>query len=222
MERIQALERLEDQAEFYRRRIAPQLWSPFLRWMLRRQLTMSLLGVPAEQVRTMRATSGNGVDSLIESRVERVFTQVPMRVNYFWRVYMNGAYPPDCCPNYLKRENFETLRRLADRIHTHTMSLADFLRFCDRTFSIYVLLDHMDWLADSRDLLDAEWQGILRTAEDGARILYRSGGASFDRIPEFALRRIEFRSQVADALHCRDRVGTYGSFHLASVRPLAS
>ncbi len=98
------------------------------------------------------------------------------------------------------------------------MSLTDFLRFSGDRFSIYVLLDHMDWLASSKSLLQDEWKAILDTALPGARIIYRSGGTSFNHVPEFATKRMEFRQDIAAALHREDRVGTYGSFYLASVK----
>jgi S-adenosylmethionine-diacylglycerol 3-amino-3-carboxypropyl transferase len=179
---------------------------------------MSLLGVPAEQVRQMRETDSPEVDGCIQRRVDRVFTEVPLARNYFWRVYINGAYSEDCCPNYLRPEYFELLRARVERIHLHTMSLTEFLKSSGNMFSVFVLLDHMDWLTGSERALEEEWTAILRAARACARIIYRSGGLSFDRIPEFAMRQIEFRPDVTGALHGSDRVGTYGSFYLASVR----
>ena len=218
LEHIQSLSDVRQQAEFYRSRIAPRLWSSALRWILGRPFTLSLLGVPAEQVREIQDTAGMDLSSFAESRMERVFTEVSLQHNYFWRVYINGRYSPDCCPDYLRAENFDRLRTLCHRIHPHTMSLTDFLRFSGDRFSIYVLLDHMDWLASSTSLLQDEWKAILDTALPGARIIYRSGGTSFDHVPEFATKRMEFRQDIAAALHREDRVGTYGSFYLASVK----
>jgi S-adenosylmethionine-diacylglycerol 3-amino-3-carboxypropyl transferase len=218
LNRLQSMESLEQQREFYRTRIAARLWSPGLRWILRRQFTMSLLGVPAEQVQEIQNSGTADLSSFIQQRVDRVFTEVPIANNYFWRVYINGRYTSECCPNYLRPENFELLRAHCSRIHPHTMSMADYLRFSDAKFSVYVLLDHMDWLATSEASLRQEWRAILDTARPGARIIYRSGGASFDHIPTFAMSRIEFQQQVTSALHGRDRVGTYGSFYLANIR----
>src|SRR4030095_16397774 len=163
LEHIQTMSDLTEQAEFYRSRIAPHLWSPALRWLLRRQSTLSFLGVPADQVREIRETAGTDVSSFVKDRVDRVFTELPLRHNYFWRVYINGRYTPACCPDYLREENFERLRTLCNRIHPHTVSLTDFLRFSGDRFSIYVLLDHMDWLRSSESLLQEEWKAILDT-----------------------------------------------------------
>ena len=214
---IQRIGDVPQQAEFYRSRIAPHLWSPVVRWLLRRQSTLSLLGVPQDQVREIRETAGTNLNAFVEARVDRVFTELPLRQNYFWRVYINGRYTRDCCPEYLREENFERLRGLWHRIHPHTTSLTNFLRLSGDRFSIYVLLDHMDWLRSSETLLRDEWAAILGTATPGARIIYRSGGTSFNHVPEFARKRMVFRQDIASALHREDRVGTYGSFYLASV-----
>jgi S-adenosylmethionine-diacylglycerol 3-amino-3-carboxypropyl transferase len=82
-----------------------------------------------------------------------------------------------------------------------------------------VLLDHMDWLSSKPQLLEEEWQWIIHRAEPGARIIYRSGSMSCDYIPQFALQRLQFQSEKTEALHHRDRVGTYASFHFATVTP---
>jgi S-adenosylmethionine-diacylglycerol 3-amino-3-carboxypropyl transferase len=218
LEHIQTIHDVPQQAEFYRSRIAPHLWSPALRWLLRRQSTLSLLGVPADQVREILETANSDLSSFVEARVERVFTELSLQDNYFWRLYINGRYTRECCPDYLREENFERLRDLGNRIHRHTTSLTSFLQLSGDRFSIYVLLDHMDWLRSCESLLREEWKAILDTAMPGARIIYRSGGTSFNHVPDFAKRRIVFRQDIASALHREDRVGTYGSFYLASVQ----
>jgi len=43
-----------------------------------------------------------------------------MADNYFWRVYVNGAYLPECCPSYLHEEHFDLLRDRSERIRPWT------------------------------------------------------------------------------------------------------
>jgi len=214
---FQRIPSVEQQARFYHSHIAPQLWTKPIRWFLRRSFVMSLLGVPSEQIRQMRRAGVTDLSTIVEQRVERTFTTVLMRDNYFWRVYMNGHYTRECCPNYLRIENFESLRDLSSRIRMHTTTIENFLRTNEGPFSIFVLLDHMDWLASKPDLLRQEWQWILHRATAGARIIYRSGGSTFDHIPEPALKHLTFAPALTNELNDRDRVGTYGSFHLARV-----
>jgi S-adenosylmethionine-diacylglycerol 3-amino-3-carboxypropyl transferase len=217
LERFQHIIDLDEQATFYRTHIAPKLWSPMVRFLIRQPAVLSLLGVPRAQIDEIRRSSQVSIGSWIEERVERTLTTIPMFRNYFWRVYLNGYYPDCCSPNYLKREHFEFLRLRASRIQIQTNTITEFLNSTEKQFSIFVLLDHMDWLSGEPSLLEEEWRAIISHALPGARIIYRSGSVSRGYIPQFAIRRLEFESERAEKLHARDRVGTYGSFHFARV-----
>ena len=213
---FQQIEDLDQQAAFYREKIAPRLWTPTVRWVLDRTLVMSMLGVPIEQMQLASDPAYRTLGAFIKQRVDEVFCNVSIRQNYFWRAYMNGGYSEDCCPEYLKREQFHVLKQRVGNVRTHTNTLAGFLRTSNDKFSVYVLLDHMDWMKDSAEELREEWHQILRTARPGARIIFRSASASPDQIPDFALRKLQF-NPVTSSLHLLDRVGTYGSFNMATV-----
>src|SRR5262245_5607777 len=217
LEAFQAIDDLREQAEFYRDRIRPRLWSPVVRFLVARHSVLSMLGVPIEQIKQVERGSRSELISFVQERVDRTLSTIPIAQNYFWRVYINGQYSPDCCPNYLKREHFETLRDRISRIRLHTATLSDFLSSTTARFSVFVLLDHMDWLSSAPQLLQQEWRAILHSALPGARIIYRSGSLNCDYIPRFALPHLQFQTQRTSALHARDRVGTYASFHFATV-----
>jgi S-adenosylmethionine-diacylglycerol 3-amino-3-carboxypropyl transferase len=217
LDEFQGIDLMEYQAWFYRTKIAPQLWTAPVRFFLRRPGVMTMLGVPMEQIRQMQLAGTTDLSTIIEKRVEHMFTHVPVRDNYFWRVYINGYYTPECCPNYLKPAYFENLKKLASRIRFHTMTLTEFLQQSTEQFSAFVLLDHMDWLASNPASLQEEWTWILKRALSGARVIYRSGGIRFDHIPQAAMRQLTFEHALTRTLSRRDRVGTYGSFYLARV-----
>jgi S-adenosylmethionine-diacylglycerol 3-amino-3-carboxypropyl transferase len=207
---------LQHQAMIYRTRIAPQLWSAPIRWLLSRKAILLMLGVPDGQIQEMRSSGIANIASFIQERLDHLFSCVPIRTNYFWRVYLEGCYSTDCCPPYLRANNFEVLRERVHRIHMHTMSVSDFLRFTGQRFSVYVLLDHMDWMQGNTTALREEWRLILSTATRAARIIFRSGGLAFT-VPEFAQQRLRFHSELTRSLHLQDRVGTYGSFYFATL-----
>ena len=104
------------------------LWNKAVNWAISRQLTMSLLGVPYPQRKLVEAQHEGGVSSFIRDAVQYVFRQLPLGDNYFWRVYITGRYRHDCCPEYLKRDNFERLKGgLVDRIEPHTSTVTEVL-----------------------------------------------------------------------------------------------
>ncbi len=208
---------IEEQRSLYGR-LEASFWNAFNSWLVSQPLTMAMLGVPRPQIRIIEQTSPGGLSGFVRRKMEYVFTQLPMRDNYFWRVYATGKYTPDCCPNYLRPEHFQTLHERTDRVHTYSTTVAKFLRQNPGEYSHFVLLDHQDWLA-SHDVegLREEWDLILRNSRPGTRILMRSASPEIDFIPSAVRDQLRFFPELTARLHLLDRVGTYGSTLLAEV-----
>jgi S-adenosylmethionine-diacylglycerol 3-amino-3-carboxypropyl transferase len=215
------------QRAIYDQRVAPALWTPTLKWVLGRQLTMSLLGVPHPQRRLVQAQHPDGIAGFVRAAIDYVFRELPVADNYFWRVYLYGHYTPACCPEYLKAENFQALKSgLVDRITLHSKTVTEFLCEARRPISRFVLLDHMDWMSSYHpDALVEEWDAILRRARPGARILLRSAheDPAFLRWVRVGHWRrpldevLRFDVELAARLHADDRVHTYAGFKIADV-----
>ena len=219
---------LEDQREIYNNRIEPLIWSPWVRWALSRQFTMNLLGVPHPQRKQVQAQHEKGVAGFVRESVDYVFRQLPVWTNYFWSVYVRGCYTRDCCPEYLKPENFSALKSgLVNRIVPHTSTVTEFLQQTDERISKFVLLDHMDWMSSYYpEALAEEWASILEKATTDARIIFRSAHSSptyLNRIELGTARRLlvdhlVFHKSLAEELQKLDRVHTYAGFHIADVK----
>ncbi|WP_171032810.1 DUF3419 family protein [Fodinibius saliphilus] len=211
-------ESLEEQA-YYFEDIEPQLWSAFSKWLVRRNATMTMLGVPTTQRDMIEREYQGGILDFIRQSLHNIFTGLPLHDNYFWRVYLTGSYSTDCCPNYLHEYNFSDLRNRINNIETHTTSFSHFLDTQPGSFSHFILLDHQDWMGEAKpELLAKEWKSILRKAQSGAKILFRSAAPSLDFIPDFVTDRIQFHPEQTTPLHAKDRVGTYESTHLGIVK----
>jgi S-adenosylmethionine-diacylglycerol 3-amino-3-carboxypropyl transferase len=220
---------LDQQRDIYERHLKERFWTGLLRFFMDRDTTLSMLGVPKAQRRQIETQYRGGVVQFIEDCVEAVFARLPLADNYFWRVYMTGQYTRSCCPEYLKEENFEKLKGgLVDKITTHTNSVQAFLERHPGQISRFVLLDHMDWLADKLfPVLELEWQSIVDRAAPGSRVIWRSGGLRtefIDRVQVKSAGRLRqlpelltMHSGLAAELHERDRVHTYGSFYIADL-----
>lgn len=208
-------------------RVRGRILGPGLRWLLGRDALMALLAVPEPQRAHLERHFPGGIAQFIVARLDEVFTQLPLSDNYFWRVYLQGHYDTFCCPEYLRPEPFAALKAgLVDRITVHTASVESCLRTLTTPVTALVLLDHMDWLCSTRlDALRAEWQAIVDVAAPHARVIWRSGGPHTDFLSSVPVARHNTRHQLGDLLtcfpdvtaplHARDRVRTYGSFHLA-------
>ncbi len=208
---------LDAQRDLYFR-LEPRLLNRLLTWLLDRHLVQSMLGVPASQQALARATFRDGMAGYFRACFRRVFAEQPVGDNYFWKLYFFGKYSTDCCPNYLRRENFDLLRQNVQRISTHTTTLSGFLHQNPDQYTHFVLLDHQDWLAaHDRPALAEEWRLILDNSAPGAKILLRSAAPQADFVPGFARERLRFDTENTAREHRRDRVGTYASVHLATV-----
>jgi S-adenosylmethionine-diacylglycerol 3-amino-3-carboxypropyl transferase len=219
----------EQQAIFKQEKLHERLFRPLVRWMLGRDTTMAMLGVPRSQREQLDTQYPGGIVQFIMDRIETVFANLPLHDNYFWHVYLTGKYTPTCCPEYLKEENFERLKGgVVDNVTTHTASLLGFLEKHEGTISRFVLLDHMDWLySHYRDILADEWQAIVDRAAPHTKIIFRSACLEVDFVDPIEVRvngrttrvgeLLHYHRDLAARLHAIDRVNTYGSFTIADL-----
>jgi S-adenosylmethionine-diacylglycerol 3-amino-3-carboxypropyl transferase len=218
VERMMNANSLEEQQEIYKQ-IEPKLFNQFMKWVMNRHLVMCMLGVPQAQQELFAQQYERGVMGYIQSCLKKVFTEIPTSDNYFWRVYINGAYSQDCCPNYLKKEYFSDIRQNLSAIQTHNSTVSDFLQKNPNEYSHYVLLDHQDWLANYfPQALEEEWRLILENSKKGTKILLRSASENVNFFPDFVKKRVVFEQEQTQKTHFADRVGTYASVYLGEVQ----
>jgi S-adenosylmethionine-diacylglycerol 3-amino-3-carboxypropyl transferase len=222
---------IEEQREIWYGRLRDKLWSKLIKFVMNRDTTLSMLGVPLAQRKQIETQYDGGVVKFMQDCLDAVLGELPVQDNYFWRVYATGSYTPSCCPEYLQYENFNKLKNgLIDKIEIHTNTVEGFLRENpDIKISRFVLLDHMDWLSyHLYDALVKEWEMIISHATEKTRILWRSGGLKteyIDSVPvvirgeKIKLGEIlEMQTDKAAELHKLDRVHTYGSFYIADLK----
>lgn len=218
----------EQQTIYQEFRLSEKVFRPLVRFLLRRDTTLAMLGVPRSQRKQLDRQYPGGIVQFIIDRIEQVLTQTSLSDNYFWRVYLRGEYTPDCCPEYLKETNFSSLKNAHESFTVQTNSVLGYLNSIEQPINRFVLLDHMDWLSEHRrDVLAREWQAIVTRAAPGARVLWRSAGFNSDFVnpirvqTETGLRNVgevlTYHPELAAELHQKDRVNTYGSFYIADL-----
>lgn len=227
---ILATTTLEEQRDIWFNKLRERLWSRMIKFVMNRDTTLSMLGVPKSQRKQIETQYEGGVVKFIQDCLDAVFGTLPITDNYFWRVYATGSYTPSCCPEYLEPNNFQALKGgLIDRISVHSDTVEGFLRSHENVkISRFVLLDHMDWLSyHLYNGLVSEWDAILKRADDQTRIIWRSGGLRteyIDTVPVQVDGKTVNLSEIltmhperAAELHKLDRVHTYGSFYIADL-----
>ncbi|MDJ0615732.1 MAG: BtaA family protein [Calothrix sp. MO_192.B10] len=220
---------LKEQQEIYSQEIYPVFWKDYINNFMNSDLVLWMLGVPRQQRQEMERHLEGNIAGFVRERCENVFGHIPLKDNYFWRVFLNGEYSPTCCPEYLKPENFELLKSgLVERISVQTNTITNFLKNCQTPISRFVLLDHMDWLSQSSQAeLQAEWQAIVEKADQETRILFRSGAFKVQYLNSLEVfysgekqllkELLSYNTKLANQLHQQDRIQTYGSFYIANL-----
>lgn len=220
---------VDHQREIYDRDLARRMWTPYVNWLLSRQLTMSMLGVPHPQRKEVERQHPRGIAGFVRESVEYVVRELPLATNYFWTLYLRGHYTPSNCPEYLTPLGFAKLKRGGiDRLVPHTCTVTEFLHRCADRISKFVLLDHMDWMSSyhPRALAD-EWSAILERATPAARVILRSAHAAPAYLSTVRVRHgreerrlpdvLRFHPDLAADLARHDRVHTYAGFHIADI-----
>jgi S-adenosylmethionine-diacylglycerol 3-amino-3-carboxypropyl transferase len=231
---------IEEQERIYKTKIEGRLWNPLIMWFFGSSAALALLnGVPEAQRELLEKEGGSKtIGHFIKEQMEVVFCKLPIKDNYFYRVYLTGQYTKDCCPDYLTEEGFNKLKAgAADKISIHTTTITEFLEsHKKKDITRYVLLDHMDWMAASPKALSEEWEAMIDHAADtGARFLWRSASVEASYVGETKVTRhvtggdgqvttvvpvkslLDYDYTLAAKLHPLDRVHTYASFFIADL-----
>jgi S-adenosylmethionine-diacylglycerol 3-amino-3-carboxypropyl transferase len=219
---------VEEQRDIYDGKLRDRFWRPALGFILQRDAALALCGIPPAQRRRIQRDHPDIV-AYLKRCAEQVIYGSRIGENYFWRAYILGAYTPQCCPRYLEPANFTRLKNLINRVSLNTNSVHRHLEDQTGSFTQFVLLDHMDWMAEDRfHELEQEWQAIFDRAEAGARVVWRSLGsrtAYLDQVQILAAgetRRLndclDYDWKLAERLRARERVTAYGGLHIATLR----
>jgi S-adenosylmethionine-diacylglycerol 3-amino-3-carboxypropyl transferase len=209
---------LDEQKELYAK-LEPKIINNWVKWIMNRHATLSLLGVPRAQKDLIANEYPGGMIEYLADSLRHVFTQIPIKDNYFWYVYITGNYETDICPEYLKKEHFDFYKDHIETIKTHNQTVANFLEENPGKYSHFVLLDHQDWMAEHDEAaLEHEWKLVLQNSKPGTKILLRSAHLKPDFIPQFVLDKTTSEEELVKEHALFDRVGTYASTLLLTVK----
>jgi len=220
--RLLAARTVAEQERIFDDSFAPLFNNRLVRWMGRQPVAVYSLGIPPSQHAAMlEEQEGDGARlfEMYKGRIRRLACGFPLDDNYFtWQAF-GRRYDHEgrrALPDYLKEENYETIRSLVDRVETHVASLTDQLRTEQPgSLNAFVLLDSQDWMPPP--VIDELWGEIARVGGPDTRVIFRTAG---EKSPvETALSpanraRFHYDEQRSRELHAQDRSAIYGMFHL--------
>lgn len=189
-----------------------ELFSGLKQILWKTPVLLSLAGIPESQ----RNAIGD-LDNFIKQTLYNVFVEQDPRCNHYWKVYLNGEYSIECCPDYLRPENFETLRARADRIRIFSSGITEYLAGAKTSYSHVILLDHLDWMAEYKpEKISEEFQNLTACTHSGSKLLLRTAYRDLSFVPPQAKQEFLFVKADSDWIASNDKVGTYTGTWTAS------
>ncbi len=209
----------EDQARFFEQTIDPF----FEHWLVKAIGKVPFLlfgiGIPPRQLQALREETDGRILDLYRERLRRLTCDYPVEDNYFtWQAFSRSYDQVDrrAVPDYLKEENYETIKAAAPRVQTHITSLHAYLgEQPDGSLDRFVFLDSQDWMP--QETIHRLWEEIARVGRPGTRIIFRTASSRSpieEALPRDLRARFDYRAETSRALFEQDRSAIYGGFHL--------
>jgi S-adenosylmethionine-diacylglycerol 3-amino-3-carboxypropyl transferase len=211
---------VEEQREFFDRKIAPVFDRKAVRWITARKSSLFGLGIPPRQFDELASlTDEKTLAGVLRERVEKLACHFPLNENYFaWQAFARRYPTADegKLPPYLTLANYQAIRDNLGRVHIHHANFTAMLAAKpDASMDRFVLLDAQDWMNDEQ--INELWHEISRTARAGGRVIFRTAAEKSiveNRLtPEIAGQWTYLRDR-SDSLNKTDRSAIYGGFHI--------
>jgi len=219
LKRMVTTKTMEEQEQIYREEVRPLFDTALVKFLCHRSFVMATLGIPPSQFEAMKNDAEHGIVHLLEQRTHRLACGFPMEENYFaWQAFARhyDTEHQKAIPDYLKKENYEFLKANADRVSINHFSMTDFLmKQSDESMDCFDFLDAQDWMSDAQ--LEELWLEVLRVAQRGARIIFRTAAEESiltDRLPKTILDQFIYEEAKSKELITQDRSAIYGGMHL--------
>ncbi|MDH3529613.1 MAG: BtaA family protein [Acidobacteriota bacterium] len=220
---LKALDR-DDQERRYEKYIEPFFDSLIIRAVGKLPVTLFGLGIPPQQFAELKKDIGeNGsIVDIYRERAKKLAVGYPIEDNYFaWQAFGRkyDTQNRKAVPEYLKAENFATLKKNISRLRVGVGSVTDEIRNNEKgTFNRLVFLDAQDWM-DTESLTEL-WELIADRAAKGSRVIFRTAGSASPlegNLSTRLLSRFQYCDKESEAFFERDRASIYGGFHLYTV-----
>jgi betaine lipid synthase len=169
-------------------------------------------GVPKKQFQLIKDDGTDILSYFKRCIINMLYSSHINSENYFYYNLFMGRYTKECCPAYLKQENFNALKDgLIDNIRISSDFFLNELR--QRKYDKVILMDHADWQSQKQTIELAKT--LYDHVNHGGKIIFRSAGL----IPPYVshLQDVGFRVTCLDRIDrtgYMDRVNMYASFYV--------
>ena len=153
-------------------------------------------------------------DKNLNRKIDHTMRNVYNRDNYFFQLILLGKFlTPESVPPYLKRENFETLKKNIDKLRVYQGITTDILKeYGENSFSKFNMSNIFEWM--EHDVFNGVMREIIAIARRNSRMCYRYTLAKPRELDEENRKVLIAEPELAEKLHFYDRSFMYESFHV--------
>jgi len=211
----------KEQERLFQKYIAPFFDSFLIKTIGKMPVTMFGLGIPPQQYDELKKdlAAGASVIDIYRERAKRLACDYPIQENYFaWQAFGRRYDTRNrrAVPEYLKAENYRTLKQNAERLTTKIGSVTEEIKRSPvNSFNRFVFLDAQDWM--NAEAMTELWQAIADKGEAKSRIIFRTAGAASPietNLPPNLQTKFSYEKDLSLSLFKQDRASIYGGFHL--------
>jgi S-adenosylmethionine-diacylglycerol 3-amino-3-carboxypropyl transferase len=212
LEKLSNFSDKNEQYDYYLKNIEPILFNRKTKKFIKK-IVLEFAGVPKSQIKII----GNGEysEDILYEFIKNSYNFITKNwsiknENYFFYALLMGYYTKNNCPEYLKEENFEFLKKNIDKIKLFNGTLNDYMNNNNTKFDRFILLDHMDWYEEENQI-DTIFNLMYKNSNKNAFGFFRSGNCK-SWITEYIKKNKNIN--LIDLSHesINDRLGTYPGF----------
>ena len=210
---------IEAQAQWFDDNVAKIFDSKLVKKIMGSPLALYNLGIPPSQHASLCEDRPESMAQVLKERARKLATVDNINNNYFAYQAYGRRYDhsnPSNKPLYLQEQYFELIRNNIDRLSIEQNNVLDALKSMPaNSVDAVVLLDAQDWM--TADEMITLWTEITRTANLGARVIFRTAGAASPiktSLSKDLNQRWKRNHTKSDQLIHEDRSAIYGAFHL--------
>jgi S-adenosylmethionine-diacylglycerol 3-amino-3-carboxypropyl transferase len=210
---------IEAQGQWFDDNVAKIFDSRLVKKIMGSPLALYNLGIPPSQHASLCEDRPESMAQVLKERARKLATVDDINNNYFAYQAYGRRYDhsnPSNKPLYLQEQYFELIRNNIDRLSIEQNNVLDALKSMPaNSVDAVVLLDAQDWMTG--DEMITLWTEITRTANLGARVIFRTAGAASPietSLGKDLNQRWKRNHTKSDQLIHEDRSAIYGAFHL--------